>query len=106
MNNYLDNVSYIKKMQEIDILKYLLLDKDQIKILNFLSITSISLKFSDSDDYYKNVLSSRVNNSKFNSEELLEIIKGYNALKNKKDDLNSKLFSLFDNEVNHLLIDS
>ena len=106
MNNYLDNVSYIKKMQEIDILKYLLLDKDQIKIFNFLSIPSISLKFSDSDDYYKNVLSSRVNNAKFNSEELQEIIIGYNAIKNKKDDLNSKLFSLFDNEVNHLLIDS
>ena len=106
MNNYLDNVSYIKKMQEIDILKYLLLDKDQIKIFNFLSIPSISLKFSDSDDYYKNVLSSRVNNAKFNSEELQEIIIGYNAIKNKKDDLISKLFSLFDNEVNHLLIDS
>ena len=106
MNNYLDIISYIKKMQEIDILKYLLLDKDQIKIFNFLSIPSISLKFSDSDDYYKNVLSSRVNNAKFNSEELQEIIIGYNAIKNKKDDLNSKLFSLFDNEVNHLLIDS
>ena len=106
MNNSLDIINYVKKMQEIDILKYLLLDKDQVKIFNFLSLPSISMKFSDSDDYYMNVLKAPVFNAKFNTEELQEVFESYILIKNKKDELNNKLFSLFDNEVNHLLIDS
>ena len=106
MNNSLDIINYVKKMQEIDILKYLLLDKDQVKIFNFLSLPSISMKFSDSDDYYMNVLKAPVFNAKFNTDELQEVFESYILIKNKKDELNNKLFSLFDNEVNHLLIDS
>ena len=89
-----------------DILKYLLLDKDQVKIFNFLTLPSISMNFSDSDDHYKKVLKARLYNAKFDSEELQEIIESYSAMKNKNDEFNSKLFYLFDNEVNHLLIDS
>ena len=106
LNNYLDIINYIKKMQEIDILKFLLLDEDQVKIFNFLTMPSISMKYSDSDDYYKNLLRARVNKGKLDSDELHELIKSYNVIKNKNDELNNRLFYLFDNEVDHLLIDS
>ena len=43
INYSLDVINYIKKMQEIDILKYLLLDKDQIKLFNFLTLPSMHL---------------------------------------------------------------
>ena len=47
MNNYLDIITYAKKIQEIDILKYLILDKNQVQTLNFLTMPNISLKLSD-----------------------------------------------------------
>ena len=37
-NYYLDVITYMNKMQELDIIKYLLLDEDGIKLLNFLKI--------------------------------------------------------------------
>jgi hypothetical protein len=39
---YLDVLTYIKKMQEVDILKYLILSADQLYLFNFLSKPSIS----------------------------------------------------------------
>jgi hypothetical protein len=39
---YLDVLTYIKKMQEVDILKYLMLSADQLYLFNFLSKPSIS----------------------------------------------------------------
>ena len=105
INYSLDVINYIKKMQEIDILKYLLLDKDQIKLFNFLTLPSISLKSSDSDEHFKNLLKAPLYNAKFQSEELNAVIESYSAIKNKNDDLNNRLFYLFDSEVDHLLID-
>ena len=66
-NNYLDIVTYLKKMQEIDILKYLVLDKDQVKLFNFLTIPSISVNSIDSDDYNKNFLKTNVSNLKLDN---------------------------------------
>ena len=106
INNYLDIITYLKKMQEIDLLKYLVLDKDQVKLFNFLSMPSISIQFSDSDDYYKEVLNSLVSNVKLDSVELHQLIKSYNSLKNKEDGVNNRLLNLFANEVDHLLIDN
>ena len=105
INYSLDVINYIKKMQEIDILKYLLLDKDQIKLFNFLTLPSISLKLSDSDEHFKNLLKAPHCYAKFKSEELNAVIESYSAIKNKNDDLNNRLFYLFDREVDHLLID-
>ena len=104
MDYYFDIFSYIKKMQEIDIMKYLLLDKDQIKLLNFISKPSISQSYSDSDDVYKNYQQNRLIKSKLKIEELEDIIKSYNSLKNRSDDLNNRLFYLFDYEIDHLVI--
>ena len=62
MEYYFDIFTYIKKMQEIDIIKYLLLDQDQIKLLNFISKPSVSMNYSDSDDIYSNIQKKRMNN--------------------------------------------
>ena len=104
-NNYMDIITYIKKMQEVEILKYLVLDVDQVKIFNFLRMPSISMKFQDSDDYYMNVLNSQVNNVKLDGGEIQELIKSYNSIKRKEDGLNHRLLKLFANEVDHMIID-
>ena len=89
-------------MQEIDILKYLLLDKDQVNMFNFLSKPSISKLYSDSDDIYQNIQKNREFQDELKMEELIKIIKSYDLLKDKTDDVNEKLFYLFDYEVDNL----
>jgi hypothetical protein len=42
VNFYLEVLTYIKKMQEIDIIKYLFLSADQLFLFNFLSKPSVS----------------------------------------------------------------
>ena len=100
---YFDVFTYVRKMQEIDILKYLLLDKDQVNMFNFMSKPSISKDYSDSDEIYQNIQRNRENNPKIYIEELEEMISSYNSIKHKTDDFNKKLFTLFDYEVNHLI---
>jgi len=39
----MDLITYMKKMQEIDIIKYLLLDTDTLNLMNFISKPSVSL---------------------------------------------------------------
>ena len=104
-NNYLDIVTYLKKMQEIDILKYLVLDKDQVKLFNFLTIPSISVNSIDSDDYHKNFLKTNVSNLKLDNMEIHELIKTYSSIKNKNDELNHRLLKLFDHELDYLIVD-
>ena len=102
MEYYLDIITYVKKMQEIDILKYLLLNKDQVNLFNFLTRPTVSMLYSDSDDIYQSI-QKRENKTKITSREIEEIVQSYNTIKNNNDDLNKKLFYLFDYEVDHLI---
>lgn len=104
MDYYFDIFTYVKKMQEIDLMKYLLLDKQQIKLFNFISKPSISMNYSDSDDIYQTYKENKLLKSKLEIEELEEIIKSYNNLKSRHDEINNKLFYLFDYEIDHLVI--
>ena len=89
-------------MQELDIIKYLLLDKDQVKLFDFICTPSVSMLYSDSDDVYQDFLTKKSN--KIEIEDLEKTIKSYKLLKNRHEDLNNKLFYLFDYEIDHLLI--
>lgn len=102
-NYYMDIFTYIKKMQEIDLLKYLLLNKDQITLFNFLSKPSVSLLYGVSDDIYQDIEKNREVSHKLKEDELEEIIKSYNKLKQNNDSINKKLFYVFDYELDHLL---
>ena len=102
MDYYFDIFTYTKKMQELDIIKYLLLDKDQVKLFDFICTPSVSMLYSDSDDVYQDFLTKKSN--KIEIEDLEKTIKSYKLLKNRHEDLNNKLFYLFDYEIDHLLI--
>ena len=94
MEYYFDIYTYFKKIQEIDILKYLLLDKNQVKLFNFLSRPSVSLAYSDSDEIYQKEQQNRNNtaDSYISIEDLNEIIQSYKKLMTKNEKLNEKLF--------------
>jgi hypothetical protein len=104
LNYYFDVFTYIKKMQEIDIIKYLLLDQDQVKLFNYISKPSVSLSYSDSDDIYQNVQKNREVKIRMRIGELEEIIESYKLLKNRDDSINNRLFYLFDYEIDHLIV--
>ena len=104
MEYYFDVFTYIKKIQEIDILKYLLLDKNQLAVFNFLSKPSVSNLYSDSDDIYQNIEKNREFHDDIKMKELSEIVKNYNTMKEKTDNVTNKLFYLFDYELDNLII--
>ena len=91
-------------MQEIDILKYLLFDKNQINLFNFLTKPSVSKLYSDSDDIYQNIQKNREFHHEIQIEEVNDIIKSYDSINGNNDDLNKKLLYLFNYEVDNLLI--
>ena len=104
MEYYFDVFTYIKKIQEIDILKYLLLDKNQLTVFNLLSKPSVSNLYSDSDDIYQNIEKNREFHDDIKMKELSEIVKNYNTMKEKTDNVTNKLFYLFDYELDNLII--
>ena len=104
LSYYFDVYSYIRKMQEIDILKYLILDKNQVNLFNFLSRPTISKLYSDSDDIYQNMLKTTEFHNEIKNEEINEIVQSYNISMDKNDDVNKRLFYLFDYELDNLLI--
>lgn len=54
-NKNLDVINYMKKMQEIDIVKYLVLDNETLDLMNFLSKPSVSIgqRLNQDDEYLK-----------------------------------------------------
>jgi hypothetical protein len=50
---YMDIYNFIKKMQEIDLLKYCLFDKDQIMIFDFISKTPFKIGNEGEEIFYK-----------------------------------------------------
>lgn len=99
---HMNILSYIRKMQEIDILKYLLLDDDQIKLFNFLSKPSVSLI--DKKDIYDNLVQKF--NVDINREEIDKIYGSFKDLSNKNilSDVDKKLLKFFSDEVENLIL--
>ena len=100
---YLDIYTYIKKMQEIDIMKYCLFDEDQLSLIKFLSKPPVKLGTSPIG-IYKEFEEHQVNYQKINKNEIDNLFRAYNELRNKKEitfeDL--KLLRLVKAEVNFL----
>jgi len=81
---YLDIYSYIKKMQEIDLIKYCLFDKEQIVLFNFLAKPPV--KFSDKNiGIYKEFEKEQINYSKTGKKEMDEIFEAYSCIGKKTE---------------------
>jgi hypothetical protein len=99
----MDILTYIRKVQEVDILKFLLLNKDQMILFNFLSKPSVSLV---SDHETIDSLIQRNNNIEINPDEVDRIHSSFNALfhQNKKSDVDMKLIDMFSSEIDNLIL--
>ena len=81
---YLDIYTYIKKMQEIDLIKYCLFDQEQMKLFNFLAKPPV--KFSDKNiGIYKEFEKEQINYSKTSKKEMDEIFEAYSCIGKKNE---------------------
>jgi hypothetical protein len=107
LHYYMDVHTYIKKMQEIDILKFLLLNDDQRTLFNFIAKPSISLTNRNNDKFLHNeILQNQQIGYNLNKEEIKEIMKSYKHIYENIEsggNLSKKIVSLFNNEIAHLL---
>ena len=94
---YTDIVTYFKKMQELDILKYIMLDDDQLKILNFVSKPLIS---KTKEDIYKILnINHQNNNMRLDRVEIVNLFNSYNKLNQSENIVNSKLIKLANYQI-------
>ena len=82
---YLEIFNYIKGMQAIDLLKYCLLNKEQISLFNYLAIPPLKTNKKAFDGIYKEFESQQNDFQKFRKNEIDDIYKSYNSIMNKDD---------------------
>ena len=81
---YLDIYTYIKKMQEIDLLKYCLFDEDQSTLFKFLSKPPIQLGTGPLG-LYKEFEQSQVNYKKLDKPEIDALYHSYKTIRDKEE---------------------
>ena len=98
---YLEVFNYIKGMQEIDLLKYCLFDKEQITLFDYLASPPLKTSSKKMNAIYKEFESEQVNIGKIKKKEIDQIYNCYNTISNKNnvtfEDL--KLLRLINAEV-------
>jgi len=100
---YLDVFNYIKKMQEIDLLTYCLLDNDQYKLFEYLSKPPVKFE-DDNSNIYNEFLDRQVTYKAIGKKEIDQLYKSYNNIRNKDELLfeDLKLLRLVNAEVKFL----
>lgn len=98
---HMDILSYVRKMQELDLLKYLLLNQEQITLLNFLSKPSVSLI--NRKDIFQTI--SQKSNIDINFEEIDKIHSAFNKIfDNKiKSAIDTRLIDVVSYEIDSLI---
>ncbi len=98
---YLEVFNYIKGMQEIDLLKYCLFDKEQITLFDYLASPPLKTSSKKMNSIYKEFESEQVNVGKIQKKEIDKVYCCYNTIRNKNnvtfEDL--KLLRLINAEV-------
>jgi hypothetical protein len=103
LDYYVDIYTYINKMQEIELLKDILLTPDQQKVFNFISIPSIFLTASDKQGEKNLLKDKREKGYNFVKNDIEDMINCYSALKNTSDTANTRLLRLFEMEIYDLI---
>jgi hypothetical protein len=103
---YMDILNYIKKMHDIDVMKYIMMNDDQLRLFNFLSQPSVIIGESESVGY-KMFENYQKSNFEFSKEQLTLLFKSYENIVNKPQLTltEKKLVALFDTEFENIRVD-
>ncbi len=101
---YLDVFNYIKKMQEIDLLTYCLLDHDQYNLFDYLSKPPIKIEEDKTNNIYNEFLERQISYKSIGKKEIDNLFKSYNNIRRKDEMLfeDLKLLRLVNAEVKFL----
>jgi hypothetical protein len=101
---YMNIIVYIKKMQELDILKFLVMNNDQLNIYNFLAGPSVILNDCNNNVYSNFVSVQNDVKMLYDQKKLNEVMRSYDLLKTNQEmnEFNKKLLNLFVDEVEQL----
>ena len=105
-NYNLDLVTYMKKMQEIEILKFLVLDKDTVRLMNFISKPSISFSNKEiKDDEYHLFFNEKKKVNTFDENSIDKVKKAFDNILTKKSlsNVDKRILKLFKIQVEDLL---
>jgi len=105
-NYNLDLVTYMKKMQEIEILKYLILDKDTIHLMNFISKPSISLtNTSIKDEEYQLFFENLKKTNSISNQKIDTIKTAFDNLmaRPNHNDVEKRILKLFNLQIQEIL---
>jgi hypothetical protein len=105
-NYNLDLVTYMKKMQEIEILKFLILDKDTIRLMNFIAKPSISFTNKEINDTEYDLFFSerkKINTLDENNIDNVKIAFDNILTKKKLKTVDKRILKLFKLQVEDLL---
>ena len=81
---YLDIYTYIKKMQEIDLIKYCLFDNEQMNLFEFLSKPPIKFGNEKNDCIYQEFQENQQIIKKLEAKEMDSVFNSYNNIRNKR----------------------
>ena len=100
---HLDILSYLRKMQQLDLLCYTLLNPRELNMINFISKPSISL-VNEIDLYQKILLKYNANISQKEINEFVDFVKIL-INKNKKTKVENNLLNIATEQLNNLIFD-
>jgi hypothetical protein len=102
---YLDVTTYLRKMQEFDTTKYILLNRDQRHLIGFLSLPLLSAK-DIKNPIYKEFITEQKSHLTLSRQEMKNVRSCYDNIQNEipTTNLNKKLLSLVDAEIENMKI--
>ncbi len=101
---YLDIYNYIQKIQEIDLLIYILFDNDQYKLFQYLSKPPIIADNESQNCIYKEFLDKQNNKKLIGKKEIDDLYTSFNNLRKKNEHIfeDFKLLRLINAEIKYL----
>jgi len=105
-NYNIDLVTFMKKMQEVEILKYLLLDKDTLQLMNFISKPCVSMSNSKiEDEEYKEFFENTENSNDMSNKNIDNVKTSYDNIitKRQKSYTEDRIIKLFDMQIQEII---
>jgi len=106
-NYNIDLVTFMRKMQEVEILKYLVLNRDTLQLMNFISKPCISMSNNSEieDDEYKEFFAKIEDNNNMSNENIDVVKKSYDTLvaKSNRSYTEERIMNLFDMQIQEII---
>lgn len=105
-NHNIDLVTFMRKMQEVEILKYLVLDKDTLKLMNFISKPCIAMTNAKiEDEEYKEFFENNDDSNNMSNENIDNVKKSYDNLvaKTQRSYTEERIIRLFDTQIQDII---